>query len=337
MTQFFLGVDVGGTKTHAVLANETGQILAFHTDEAGNPEVTGFSHLATLNQRVVHAICDQAGIELHHISGAAFGIAGFDWRSQTAQFQDVVRMDGLTDNVMVTNDTILGLTAGATAGWGICLVAGTSFNCRGRTLDGREGRVIGDGLRWGEGAGALELATYAVEAICAAWARRGEPTSLTQALLQYYGYTSIDMLIEDLVLFRKKIEPDFALRVFEMAHDGDLVANKCVIRAAESLGSLAFGVIRQLSLERENFEVVLTGSMFKAGAILIDPLKTYISKHAPGATLVHLEAPPVAGAVMLAIQQQRAIHTHKFRATLLANLADYYPATSIVTGGGTSA
>lgn len=327
MSSYFLGIDVGGTKTHAALVDETGHLLAFHTDTGGNPEVTGFSHLADLNQRVVSTICADAGILPKQISAATFGIAGFDWPSQMKQFYDTTRVDDLTEKVTVTNDTILGLVAGASEGWGVCLVAGTSFNCRGLTMDGREGRVIGDGLLWDEGAGSLELATYAIQAVAAEWSKRGMVTRLTDALLKFYGYDSIAQLIEDLVLFRRKIDPDFAQAVIEVAKAGDEVANTCVRRAAHELASLAAGVIQQLSIADVGFDVVLAGSMFKAGDILINPLAAQLQKVAPRAKLVHLQSPPVAGAVMLAMQRE-GHSTQGIRDTLLSDIDRQHSITS---------
>lgn len=182
-------------------------------------------------------------------------------------------------------------------------MAGTSFNCRGLNEDGREGRIIGDGLIWGEGATSVELATYAIQAVAAQWSQRGEPTALTDALIKFYDYRSVAELIENLVIFRHRIEPEFTQVVVEVARAGDTVAGRCVDRAAQALASLATGVIRQLAIEKSTFEIVVAGSMFKAGEILISPFYTYIQSVAPRTTLILLQAPPVVGAIVLAMRQ----------------------------------
>ena len=50
------------------------------------------------------------------------------------------------------------------------------------------------------------------------------------------------------------------------------------------------------------FEVVLVGSMFDGGPLLIEPMRENIVSFAPGARLVRLSAPPVTGAVLLGME-----------------------------------
>jgi N-acetylglucosamine kinase-like BadF-type ATPase len=41
----FLGIDVGGSKTHAMLSDESGQVLGFGVGPGGNPEMVGYDGL----------------------------------------------------------------------------------------------------------------------------------------------------------------------------------------------------------------------------------------------------------------------------------------------------
>ena len=65
---------------------------------------------------------------------------------------------------------------------------------------------------------------------------------------------------------------------------------------------MANAVIRQLDFETLEFDVVMTGSMFDGGRLLIEPMRETIQKLAPGARLVRLRVPPVVGAVMLGME-----------------------------------
>ena len=51
------------------------------------------------------------------------------------------------------------------------------------------------------------------------------------------------------------------------------------------------------------FEVVLIGSTFKGGALLLDPLKEAVLDVNPKASFVRLDAPPVVGGVLLGMEQ----------------------------------
>ena len=51
------------------------------------------------------------------------------------------------------------------------------------------------------------------------------------------------------------------------------------------------------------FEVVLVGSVYEMGELLIAPMREVITSEAPKANLVRLTSPPVIGGVLLAMQQ----------------------------------
>jgi hypothetical protein len=61
-------------------------------------------------------------------------------------------------------------------------------------------------------------------------------------------------------------------------------------------------VVRQLNFETLEFDVVMTGSMFNGGEMLIAPMRETVYKLAPKARFVRLSVPPVVGAVMLGFE-----------------------------------
>jgi hypothetical protein len=80
-------------------------------------------------------------------------------------------------------------------------------------------------------------------------------------------------------------------------------------------------VIRQLEFENLAFDVVLTGSMFEGGAMLIEPMRETIHKLAPKARLVRLMVPPVLGAVMLGMEAGGLAVTPAIRANMVKTVA----------------
>jgi len=201
------------------------------------------------------------------------------------------------------NDTLVALVAGAKAGWGVVVVAGTSNNCYGRDITGREGRVTGMGSWFGEYGGAAEIMAKAIQAVAAAWTRRGPATALSHALVAQVGASDVDDMLAGLVRERYHLTPAVAPLVFDLAAQGDSVAQEIVAWAGRELGNLAVGVIHQLDLAAQAFDVVLSGSLFKGGAPLIEPLRQTVQVVAPRANLVQLQAPPVVGGVLLGMIQ----------------------------------
>jgi len=146
---FYLGVDTGATKTHALISDRLGNINAFVEGGPGNPQsIGGFSALERLLSELMKKSLRAGGIAITDIRAAGLGLAGFDWPSQREHFYQIALAAGLPEQTELVNDAGLGIHAGTKDGWGVCVAAGTSFNCRGRGPDGSEAFAIGDGMRW---------------------------------------------------------------------------------------------------------------------------------------------------------------------------------------------
>lgn len=320
MSRFFLGVDVGATKTHALVADEMGRAVGFGESGPGNHEVVGYEGLSGALQDAVSSALDRAGVRSAAIAGAGFGIAGYDWPSERQATLRAVGTLGLDAPVEVVNDTLIGLLAGAAEGWGVAVVAGTGCNCWGWDRARRTAQVTGHGWWMGEGAGASELVWYAQCAIARAWSQRGPGTSLTQAFVERCGAAGAGDLLEGLCQGQYELPADAALLVFRAAAEGDAVAQEAIAWAGRELGSLAAGVIRQLGIEALGFEVVLVGSLYDGGPMVIEPMRQVVQQAAPGARLVRLTAPPVAGGVLLGMEQA-GLRTDGLREMVLESAA----------------
>ncbi|HEX9617129.1 MAG TPA: hypothetical protein VGA03_06905, partial [Anaerolineales bacterium] len=201
------------------------------------------------------------------------------------------------------NDAILGLLAGSAEGWGIAVVSGSGCNCRGWDREHRrEGQVTGHGLMMGEAAGASELVSKAIQVVAYDWSRRGPATQLSAAFMELTHSNSLAELLEGLVDGTKRLDASAAPVVFRIAEAGDPVAVDLIQWAGRELGELAKCVIRQLGFESLAFDVMLVGSMFNGGPLLVEPMRQTIEAFAPGARLVRLSAPPVTGAVVLGME-----------------------------------
>lgn len=300
----YLGVDIGATKSHAVLADATGRVLGAGQGGPGNHEVVGYEGLREVLVEILHQALASADLRKADVAGAGFGVAGYDWPSERGDTLAAIATLGLTCSVEAVNDTLIGLLAGASEGWGVAVVAGTSNNCWGwdasRT---RVGHVTGNGSMFAEYGGASELMWKARSAVAAEYTRRGPATALTPAFMRVAGASSLEDLLDGLSQGYYRVGSEHAPLVFELANAGDPVAAECVAWAGRELGSLACGVIRQVDIADLAFEVVLVGSLYNGGERLIGPMRETIQKEAPKANLVKLTAPPVAGAVLLGMAQ----------------------------------
>ncbi len=299
MTSYFLGVDIGGTKSHALISDDKGNALGFGTFGPGNHEEVGYDGLQAALQSVTAKALIMAELRKDQLSAGGFGVAGYDWPSERQLTLDAINSVGLMAPVEAVNDTIVGLLAGATEGWGVAVVAGTGTNCWGWDKDHRVGRVTGVGF--GEHGGAGCLVDRALDSIAYEWTKRGPQTRLTPEFLHLTGAKDIPALIEGLEMGQYFIGSNHAPLVHKVALEGDPVAQSIVKWAGEELGMTALAVIRQLEIAFLEFEVVLVGSIYEMGEMIISPMRRVIISEAPRARLVRLSAPPVVGGVLLAM------------------------------------
>jgi len=294
--RYFLGIDTGSTKSHALIADESGQALGFAESGRGNPY--NFEIFSALLQEITTRALDMAGLGVQQIAGAGMGIGGYDWPSQRPEMDRAFLSTGADCAFDVVNDAMLALYGGAQAGWGVAVVAGTSCNAWGRDRAGRTGRMTG--FSWlGENSGSSELVTQALVAVALEWTHRGPATRLSQALVNHYQLANVDELLEELTMRRLRPDAGAAPLVFRVAEEGDAVAQGLVRWAGRELGSQALGIIRQLNFEGEAFEVVCGGSFFKGSPVLLEEMAKTVHPVAPAACVVRMEVPPVVGGTLL--------------------------------------
>lgn len=304
MTRYFLGGDVGATKTHILIADEFGQVCGLGEAGPGNHERVGYPGLVCALQSATRQALARADISIDQITGAGFGIGGYDWLSERQATRRAIQSIGLNAPFDAVNDAIIGLLAGASDGWGIAVVAGTGCNCWGWDRDHRRiGRMTGMGWWMGEAAGAGELVAEAIRSVARDWSRRGPSTRLTQAFGELVGACNAEDLLEGITQERYRIDAQAAPLIFRIAAEGDAVARQLVEWAGSELGSLAIGVVRQIGLESSEFDVVLVGSLYDGDPMLAETMRRTVHAVAPGARFVRLTAPPVVGGVLLGMEQ----------------------------------
>ncbi|MEP6984040.1 MAG: BadF/BadG/BcrA/BcrD ATPase family protein [Chloroflexota bacterium] len=308
MKQYFLGVDVGGTKSHAVISDETGQVLGFGAGGTGNHEAVGFEGFSSVLDSVTRQALAMAGLEHQALTAIGMGIAGLDWPNDEPLHREVIERLGLHAPMTLVNDAVIGLIVGSRTGWGISVVAGTGSNCRGRDQNGREGRVSGVGHWSGEYGGGGDLVRRAMHSVTKAWVSRGPETILSPKFVEHVGAHDVMDLLEGLSRGRYHLHSSAVMVVFEAAREQDPVAIDALRWLGCELGSLAVGVVRQLHFEELSFDVVLTGSVYKGSPLIAESVGQTVHELAPHATLVQLTAPPVVGAVMLAMEQAKINH-----------------------------
>ena len=315
--RYFLGADLGATKTHTLIVDETGRALGFGESGPANHESVGYDGMFQSMYDGMEQALRRADLKREDITGAGFGVAGYDWPSEMEATASVIDRLGLSASYKFVNDSVPGLIAGSEEGWGVVVVSGTGSNCRGWDREHkREGRVTGHGVMMGEGAGGSELMHRCMQIVGYSWTKRLPETALAEAIIAHVGAKDLEDLLRGYTTYEYHIGAEAARIVFRVAAEGDQAARDLLCWAGTELGEMANAVIRQLGFEELAFDVVMTGSMFDGGPRLIDPMRETIHKLAPQARLVRLRVPPVTGAVLLGMEAGALNITPEIRSNL---------------------
>ena len=153
------------------------------------------------------------------------------------------------------------------------------------------------------GGGGTEIVWKALHMVNYAWIKRTPPTVLTEIFLQATGAKDELDLMEGLSSDRYHLSPHIAVEVIQAARSGDESACEVVEWAGQELGWLAISVARQIGMENDELEIILSGSIFEAGELLTVPMRALVLQHCPRATLLRLDGPPVVGALLLGMEQ----------------------------------
>jgi N-acetylglucosamine kinase-like BadF-type ATPase len=236
--RYYLGADLGATKTHTLIVDEAGRALGFGESGPANHESVSYEGMFQSMKNGMEQALRAAGLKKEEITGAGFGVAGYDWPSEAQITAETIRRLGLNAPFTFVNDAVPGLVAGAEEGWGVVVVSGTGSNCRGWDREHkREGRVTGHGVLMGEGAGGSELMHRCMQLIGYAWSKRGPMTALADAIVRHVGAKDLEDLMRGYTTYEFEIGAEAAPIVFRVAEEGDVNLAKWQTQSSVSLNS----------------------------------------------------------------------------------------------------
>ncbi|HKD10504.1 MAG TPA: BadF/BadG/BcrA/BcrD ATPase family protein [Thermoanaerobaculia bacterium] len=297
--RYVLGIDAGGTKTRALLTDESERVLGSAEGGGANLKIHGELEVEKVLHKVVEEAEAQAGV---HPDAVALGIAGAERPKDQAVLRGVLRRIGFRERVVVTNDARIAFVAGSKLRIGLALVCGTGSIAWGRNA-GEVARAGGRGWHVGDEGSGFWIGERAIRAVLRAEDGRGPATALRPTLLAHFGAADIDGLIaavydNDYPRHRVAV---FAGQVEAAAAAGDAVAAEILESAAAELVLAARTVVARLDLERAPYDVILSGGTFAALPRLLEAVSERLA--APNARVARLEVEPALGAVRLALEE----------------------------------
>lgn len=299
----YLGVDGGASKTAALVTDESGKALGTGVAGPSNHLRVGIETAARNIERAVNKAVVAADVATREIVWAYCGIAGADHPAHRQEVVDSLEIFFPRGNFTVDNDARIALTGAIGFGAGVVVIAGTGSVAFGRNAAGEEARAGGWGPIIGDEGSGYFIARTGMSAVLRAYDGRGKPTLMTQLLHDEHHLEPRDL---PRAIYAQTTHADdvarYAKLVFDAAEAGDAVARSILDLAAQQLASCVLAVARRLRIIDGAFPVAYVGGVFKAGEVLLAPLRAAIAAESKEATL---EAPlkrPVEGAAQMAIR-----------------------------------
>ena len=299
-----LGIDAGGTKTVCLLANEDGTILAEARGPGANLQVAGELEV----EKVLHHVKETA-LDGHPVRPDAIclGIAGVDRKDDSRIVGAIMRRISPGSRVLVVNDALVALEAGAPGQPGVVVISGTGSISYGRNAHGEAARSGGWGYVLGDEGSGYWMGRAALRAVLRQADRRGPVTVLSELLLKHFDVDAPQELIHK--VYNTGHKPTaigvLAKCVQSAFTQGDAVAIGILRTAADELESFALSVARRLELIGQPFVFILAGGIFRAVPWLEEELERRLPVGAPGSWVRRLDREPAIGAVALALQEAR--------------------------------
>ncbi len=296
---FVIGLDAGGTKTVCQLADEHARVLAEARGPGANLQVGGELEV----EKVLHGVMSDvlAGKRAIVPRAICCGMAGVDRPEDTATIRAILTRIGQHADLLIVNDALIALEAGAPGEAGVVVVSGTGSIAYGRDDRGRAARAGGWGHVLGDEGSGYWLGRHALQAVVRAADGRGPETLLTARVLDHYRVRRAQDLVHEIYYSgaRPRALATLGSLVQAAAEDGDPVAGGLIERGAAELAAAALSVTSRLGLRA--CPIVLAGGMFRGvprlRAAVVDRLQAAL----PQATIRSLDVEPALGAVRLAL------------------------------------
>lgn len=311
-----LGIDAGGTKTHCVVANQQGIVIAEGFAGPSNYQIVGAMQAEKELKSAVEECLKVGNLSLSLIHYAVFGMSGAD------EPVDFMVLEPMAQRIMgsiptkVVHDSWIGMRAEIEDMVGIVSICGTGAGHSGRNRKGEQVTLRNLHYELGNMGGGEEIVSQALHYAFRSDEGTFEKTRLEEAMMKIFKVKDMEALCQKIRNDGINAEEKYQIpvTVFDTAMQGDKVAIMLLENMGYEEGLFGAGVAKRLHLQEAVFPVVLVGSLFQSGnPYLIESYMKAIRNVAPLAFPVVSNHPPVMGAIGMALDQLKEINKSQKR------------------------
>ena len=299
MARIVLGMDIGGTKSHAILADETGHLLGEGVGGSGNINFIPLELAEQSFQDAITTAQKQAGIKKLTAEIAVIGI-----EPQPDPLFPCVNRLAHPKRILRKAEGECSLVGGIVEKVGLSLIAGTGSVGWGRNEAGQSHVTSCWGPIGDEGS-AYDLAQRGINAAFWADDGRGAPTRMADEIIAKIGGPTLRDCVTPLYTsqdFRREVS-QYARIVMDLAtaDPPDKVMQQIVHDGAEEVAHILATCAERLGLHKAGYKVAATGSLVTKVPYYFDQIHTRLRNRHLNATMVLPRFSPGIGAILIAL------------------------------------
>jgi N-acetylglucosamine kinase-like BadF-type ATPase len=310
VSNYFLGVDGGGTKTAFLILDEDATVCGRHEETSSYHLQIGIEGLRAALTNGVATVLDQANLRADDITHAFFGLPAYGEDSRVQAALDIMPEPILGhQRYTCGNDMVCGWAGSLACADGINIVAGTGSIGYGE-CQGRNARSGGWGELFGDEGSAYWIAVQGLS-VFSRMADGRLPKGPLYEIVRAQLSISEDLDLSGLLTEnsgRDKIA-SVSRMVAEALEMGDENAQLIFHSAAHELAIIADAIAQTLRFNAEvDIPVSYSGGVFSAGQAILVPFKQELQKLPSNFRLTAPKFDPTIGAVLYAAKMASAAH-----------------------------
>jgi glucosamine kinase len=295
---FYLALDVGGTKTEYVLADETRELARVRGGTIKRMRTDADTATQNLDKALAE-LTALTGVSMKSITRSCIGAAGITVTLVTDWLREAFA-ERVGGSLVLLGDVEIALDAAFFGGPGVLVMAGTGSNVAGRTASGDLTTAGGWGPALADQGSGSRIGHQALRDMFLAIDEE-RATALLPAILDLWELPDLDSLVG----YANQIPaPDFtrlAPLVVKCAAEGDAVAHNVLRREAEDLAHLAHLVIERLRRadDRPGWlpKLAFTGSILEHVAPVREGIVNALRRDLPSLKVLPNVVDPILGAL----------------------------------------
>lgn len=297
---YFLGFDGGGTKTHCVLIDTSGNVIGEGHGGPANPLRCGYDVAFASLRNAAAAAVASSHTQPTDISAVHAGLAGAGRRNVARRVLVFLAQEFPSALAQVSTDCEIALEAAAGTGPGVVLIAGTGSIAYGRNAAGQTARAGGHGPWIGDEGSAFEIGRRSVSAVARVRDLDAPASVLPEMISAALKCPDWDELLLRIMENPDDVFPKLFPVVAAAANSEDSAAREIMFASAIGLSNLAMVVIRRLGMKDDVFPLVKCGGVFGHCQMLDSLLDSVLASGALRAKISRVEISPALGAARMA-------------------------------------